>query len=672
MKITSLIINNFGPFEGTQNIDFSISEKQPITIIHANNGSGKTTLLNSFLWVLFGGYHVKKKEIPNHHYVNSINEGKELRVFVEMKFSHNKNKYTIRRIAKFKKISNIDVDFISDNVSIVYIDENGGSQSPNNVETYIDQNILPEALKNFFFFHGEDAKDLTLPEKVSSAIKNIMGITLLERAEKHLLKAKNHFTKQIDNNAQSNLKEVNSEIDTIDSSISEKKNLISNNEKLISSNKSQKRDIEDKLVGNELTENFQTLLNQHKIEKETLLVKCKLLNESNRNLVSNSSYLLFINDAIKGNLKILKDKRKKGEIPGKIRRILLKDLIEIGQCLCGEDITPKMLKVLNEKKDAAVSQKFENRVAELSNQLMIMAERSGSISINFDSNATNILEHQTRIDELNELVSDLEAKLDGDEFESVADLRTRIKEIEDENEDALVKNTRMSEEISVLSAGILKDLKEKRTVLIKQDSKQELFKIREDVAEAASHYYNDLLNKINDKVRKELTTLFSTTYNNIMISDFEVNINPSFQVEIRKRIDGRIPTESEGQKRVKSLSFISSLISLAKGYFNSNNNFLKGGIFPLVIDSPFGELDPNYQSMISKNIGELAEQVILFVSPSQWTDSVRRELEGNVGKQVTLKYYTTKSREEFLQGNEELQLVGGTEFNSQREKSVII
>ena len=52
LKFTSMTINNFGPYEGAQTIDFS--DGDGVTLIWGDNGHGKTTLLNLFRYALFG------------------------------------------------------------------------------------------------------------------------------------------------------------------------------------------------------------------------------------------------------------------------------------------------------------------------------------------------------------------------------------------------------------------------------------------------------------------------------------------------------------------------------------------------------------------------------------------------------------------------------------------
>ena len=52
LHFSELIVENFGPYKGTQEIDFT--SKNGVTIIWGNNGLGKTTLLNVFRYALFG------------------------------------------------------------------------------------------------------------------------------------------------------------------------------------------------------------------------------------------------------------------------------------------------------------------------------------------------------------------------------------------------------------------------------------------------------------------------------------------------------------------------------------------------------------------------------------------------------------------------------------------
>ena len=52
LQFTGMVIDNFGPYKGENEIDFT--NKSGVSIFWGDNGRGKTTLLNAFRYALFG------------------------------------------------------------------------------------------------------------------------------------------------------------------------------------------------------------------------------------------------------------------------------------------------------------------------------------------------------------------------------------------------------------------------------------------------------------------------------------------------------------------------------------------------------------------------------------------------------------------------------------------
>jgi DNA sulfur modification protein DndD len=92
------------------------------------------------------------------------------------------------------------------------------------------------------------------------------------------------------------------------------------------------------------------------------------------------------------------------------------------------------------------------------------------------------------------------------------------------------------------------------------------------------------------------------------------------------------------------LSFISSLIAKSKEQHlkDKKGSLFQGGLYPLVMDSPFGNLGKEYRRQVAMNIPKLADQVILLVSDSQWDDSVEKTTISKVGKMYESVFYTNK------------------------------
>ena len=59
------------------------------------------------------------------------------------------------------------------------------------------------------------------------------------------------------------------------------------------------------------------------------------------------------------------------------------------------------------------------------------------------------------------------------------------------------------------------------------------------------------------------------------------------------------------------------------------------------MDSPFGALSL-YRHAIAEHIPQLADQVVVMVSPSQWKGDVERSMTGRTGEHYVLSYSTPK------------------------------
>lgn len=104
---------------------------------------------------------------------------------------------------------------------------------------------------------------------------------------------------------------------------------------------------------------------------------------------------------------------------------------------------------------------------------------------------------------------------------------------------------------------------------------------------------------------------------------------------------------STGEKQVLSLAFIGSLVDKARSTYDEQADkkiLFKGGLYPLVIDSAFGQLEPEYKRDVARWIPTLAPQVIVLVSESQWHKEVEEELQARIGYAWVLQCSTPKKR----------------------------
>jgi DNA sulfur modification protein DndD len=91
------------------------------------------------------------------------------------------------------------------------------------------------------------------------------------------------------------------------------------------------------------------------------------------------------------------------------------------------------------------------------------------------------------------------------------------------------------------------------------------------------------------------------------------------------------------------LSFIGALVDIARENYEKKKRFYFGGIYPIVMDSPFGQLDPEHRKNIAEGIPALAPQVVLMVAEQQWTDEIHQALRPRMGKEYTLRNFNPKN-----------------------------
>ena len=139
--------------------------------------------------------------------------------------------------------------------------------------------------------------------------------------------------------------------------------------------------------------------------------------------------------------------------------------------------------------------------------------------------------------------------------------------------------------------------------------------------------------------------------------------------------NGKISPKSRGESKLISLLFISCLTDLAREEeLNKTNNDIQigAGIYPIVVDSPYGELDTEYKKSISKVLKQLAPQVVLLLNQSQWDKNIEKifsDSSSNVYRLVAhrpkLKFLDTQKNIINFKGRSyELEIMDNKEFTT--------
>lgn len=176
ISISSLSIENLGPFRERQTLDLDISAKRPVILVKALNGSGKTTLLTALQIGLYGYKAIAGGRRSEYEQLllglqrkdATGNAVVEIGVIVEIGGS--RRQLVVRREWLSKP------DGLLEEMTVF----EGGSKNPHFSQTWEDfiGSILPVELVQLFLFDGEKIEALANPERLPDLLKRATEVFL--------------------------------------------------------------------------------------------------------------------------------------------------------------------------------------------------------------------------------------------------------------------------------------------------------------------------------------------------------------------------------------------------------------------------------------------------------------------------------------------------------------
>ncbi|KGN00093.1 hypothetical protein Z969_10170 [Clostridium novyi A str. 4570] len=654
MIIKSIKLKNFRQFKDEQIIEFSTLTDKNVTIIHGENGSGKTTLLQAFLWCFYGENYINlthKDMILNKFTELSMEFNDKNEIEVSIEFIHEKTNYFIRRTQNIIKEINGNIRRGEVIFKIKYLDENGNYTDyiKEDAENFINR-IFPEKLSSYFFFDGERIKELGNNSRngrkdLSQAVSNILGLDVLESAKKHINKVKNLFEKERISKFESNkINSLNDYIDKIEQDIcmyNEKENEL-NKEK-------EELDLKIKRCAEKLSKFKESKTLQQKrenIEKE-IHRQTDRINYCREDIFKNfndKAYLFFAKALFLKTKDILSEyKVEDKQIEGLSGRAI-DFVLQRGKCFCGKELTVDCpeYKIFMDLKKYLPPQSFGVLVGEFNRKINSKLKKINKFKEEMNSYNDRFIKEELYLDQLTDQLTEVNKSIEGINFEAIKLTEKDYREKRSRREKII------SQEIPAVKAKII-NLKEKlesskkeREQSIIYDQKNILINKRIKVCEELRNKFELYLTERESEIRDTLKERVKEIFNSIIHKDYFIDIDEKYRFDVVDENGITVPM-SEGERQVTSLSFIAGLIDLARNEeinerLAKNTGYNSREMYPLVMDSPFGSLDSEHRRNVAISIPKLSEQVIIFVSSTQWEGQVEKEIKQVVGKEYCLDY----------------------------------
>ena len=660
MRLIHLHLKDFRQFFGEQTVQFADDNTKNITVFHGFNGSGKTALLNAFIWSLYGQTTPDLEEprkMFNEAAAAALAPGESSEFFVEVKFSRYQGEvYVARRTATVKCTDDGKIIQGPGDLHLGVHKESGEYQKLDAAQLYVNRH-LPESLYPFFFFNGERVEKLAgknAYDQVEGGIKTLLNVEIFERAVDHLRgSVARELRKELKTFGDRELSDIIAEHEKLENKLK----TISEKIDIERSNSARCDEEIEKIDQKQQSIVYLSALIERRrgIEKQIGSTKAEIAGceEELKKVLSTSGYLAFADAVLARTQALVTEARQRGDLPAKLKPQFVDDLLLEAKCICGRPIEEGSV-----EENALREWRARTGLAEIQEAILLTSGALGGLQ-------SRRLDYYERIDEirqrqdqsialyrsLQDQLAEVQDQIGGRSLdEDAAALEEqRIKAIADRIESQQSKKE-LEEQLNEIEKHLAECTRVEAELKL-QDEKAKLVKGQLASVQRVAAAIDQICELQKRDVRKSLDGQVSEIWTDAAVKDYRASVSEEFRLELHKQVGGKtqpVHGASTGEKQVLALSFVGALVRRAKrnaerSIKSANSpDLIVGDYYPLVMDSPFGSLEPDYQKKIAVWVPQLASQVVLMVSRSQWSSQIESAFRGRIGKEYILELHTPK------------------------------
>lgn len=653
MKLLTLQMKNFRQFYGeTPKIHLAEGERN-ITVFHGANGSGKTTILNAATWLFYSRFtdaFAAPDRLVNKRALRLAAAGDKVECWVELMFEHHGKKYVLKRAKTVVKTgSGEGFDDGPSRVSLDMAREDGRwSRIDDGDVPDVIGRILPEKLMPYFFFDGERLESLQRASKqpdVISATTMLVGEEVINRSIDHLDSARKKIEgelKQIGDSETKGLLDLKNDVETKLQQLKDRQQQWANN---LAGYRRQKNAIDDalrQLAGVQELQKTRDILTRQAEELEQTLGSART---SLATLTSTKGYHAYLQGAMGTFRDIIAGLRKEGELPASIKATFVEDMLRREMCICGRPLHPgeaphaevekwRQRGGMSDVEETAL--RMEAEINTLDREVPHLYERLDSLQ----ESRGRAREQLSKVEvELNRIRDELK----GSSEEDARDLENRRVALEE----AITRTQRFQfddeKEIKLLEmqlGSLEKELDRRRGATEQQQLvNRRLLASKEAIATLIA-----VRDRLRTNFRNDLTERINGLFTRMSFKPYRAVLDQNYSLTLVDGPDDTPVGPSTGESALLSLSFIGAVIDQARELTAARDR-LPGpdsSVFPVVMDSPFGNLDPIYRRQVAKHIPALAYQVVVMASKTQFQGEVETTMHNRIGKEYVLRYHSPK------------------------------
>lgn len=627
MIIASLRLENFGIFYGAQ----TVALEPGLYVVHGRNGRGKTTLLNAIRWVLYGHYRDRQgRLVPGEVTLNrqARREGQD-QFAVELVLRDGADEYLLRR-RQFVSVAGA--------ANQLYMERNRQPLSAVDREIAV-QRLLSERVSQFFLFDGEQLQRyeaLLLPNETESqlmrhSIEQILGLPVLDNTLRDLAVIGTELNKRLARQARQNqqLEQLGARAEQAQADLESKRADI---ELLTDQERDQQVIIRER---DEFLQKYENSLDQLKNlealdEKVSDLQKRRSAVGANRADALREAWRDVLSVAVAPKVGELREKleREQRALAAQLKRQQLEETLAAHQCvLCTQALNPDreqhVATELARLEPAGEPSADADDLTSLPLLASIVVTGQAETAVRLDREMADLDSQEAALRQRAEQLRDALQNLPENEVtraqkdrdlaqQEVGRLRGEIEQAERERGEIEERLRRAQEEIR--KAGTPGGPQADVTRAI-------------DLAESLGRVFEAAKGQFRDELREAVETGATEVFRQLKDEpEFDsLRINESYGLEIVDSRGDDVTGRSAGQEQVVALSLIAAL--------NRNARSLA----PVVMDTPFGRLDPEHRGNILRFLRSFAEQVFLLVHGGEVRDEDLSIIAGQIQAELDLQ-----------------------------------
>jgi DNA sulfur modification protein DndD len=645
MRINKLVITDFGPYRGRNEITLRSNDDSPIVLFGGKNGAGKTTLFDAIGFCLHGkssmGRRTARKDYEQairsklHEYPDGKAESAAVRLEFEYAHMGEVDYYSVERSWRDRGKS------IVENLEVR---RNGQMPSDLNEDQWQDflKELVPPGVSQLFFFDGEKIQELASAVESDAdfeeSMYSLLGLDLIERLDIDL---SIYISQKLDESGvegiNEEIKKLQDERDEIEQEFENLKQEKAEKEEKLGEVESQIDSKESKIAqeGGSYAEKREEL----KERRAELNASIEQHKEEIKEIAEGAYPFTLAPDLCNAVVDRLKTETKRQNRATARNELTneLDDVLSNDEVWADMDMPEEQARELAERIQAKLKGRLEveQEEPELAHQFSEAQQEEiySLVDRALNDVPNQLTEVSTKLEEKTRKLQNVESKLGQAPDEEV--ISPLIRDLKELTEEKGAIKSRLEELGDKLSTAQTRVERKENEVRNKQEEKSRVDDVSDranlasEVRNAVQDYREELAKQKLRRLESELSERYTTLSNKGEFYDKIEIDEENLDISVRTIHGNKKPHTklSAGERQIFATSLLWALAEISDRPL------------PFIVDTPLGRLDNDHRdNLINHFFPEAAHQVIIFSTDTEIDDNQFKKLEGCISQAYHLEY----------------------------------